>query len=181
MQPTYTHRGAFGQIRPQSEDGAGLETVTTAAPIGGVHWGHAMHEAPPEIFMNTLDYAEPIATIEQFKAALLATRDWNGIAPIQLQMIQAQCRAPGSTISPSQMAERLRLKSASAARLQYGTFARTIAEKLGYVPPQHGKSAPCWWFTLSTARASDNGATDAQVEWVMRPELVSALRTMKWA
>ena len=49
--------------------------------------------------MNALNDSSPIATTEQFKAALLATRDWNGIAPIQLQMLQAQCRAPESTIS----------------------------------------------------------------------------------
>ena len=42
---------------------------------------------------------EPIATTEEFKAALLATRDWMGISPTQLQMLQAQCRAPESTIS----------------------------------------------------------------------------------
>jgi hypothetical protein len=131
--------------------------------------------------MSALDNVEPIATIDQFKAALLAARDWNGIAPMQLQMIQAQCRAPGSTISPSQMAEQLHLQSASAARTQYGNFARVIADKLGYVPPQQGKSAPCWWFTLSTARVLQDGANDAQIEWVMRRELVTALRAMKWA
>lgn len=133
--------------------------------------------------MNALDNTEAIATIEQFKAALLATRDWNGIAPMQLQMIQAQCRAPASSISPSQMAEQLHLKSASVARLQYGNFARAVAEKLGYFPPQHGKSAPCWWFTLSTARVPQGDAGEAQGEWVwvMRQELVTALRAMKWA
>jgi hypothetical protein len=131
--------------------------------------------------MNALDNVEPIATIEQFKAALLATRDWNGIAPMHLQMIQAQCRAPESTISLSQMAEQLHLKSASAVRTQYGSFARTIAEKLGYSPPQAGKSAPCWWFTLSTARPLPHGANEAQIEWIMRRELVTALRAMKWA
>ena len=89
--------------------------------------------------MNTLDYAEPIATIDEFKAALLATRDWHGIAPMQLQMIQAQCRAAGSTISPLQMSEQLHLKSEADARVQYGTFARAIADKLGYSPPRGRK------------------------------------------
>ena len=131
--------------------------------------------------MNTLDSTEAIATMEQFKAALLAARDWNGITPMQLQMIQVQCRAPGSAISPSQMAEQLHLKSASVARIQYGNFARVIAEKLGYFPPQHGKGAPCWWFTLSTAGVLQDGAIEPQIEWVMRQELVTALHAMKWA
>ena len=131
--------------------------------------------------MNALDDAEPIATMEQFKAALLATRDWNGIAPMQLQMIQAQCRAAGSTLSPLQMSEQLHLKGAAAARLQYGAFARAIAEKLGYVPPRLGQGAPCWWFTLSTARTLQNASGEVPIEWTMRPELVTALRAMKWA
>jgi hypothetical protein len=130
--------------------------------------------------MNAYSDAAPIATIEQFKAALLATRDWNGIAPIQLQMLQTQCRAPESTISPSQMAQQLSFKSFAAARLHYGTFARAVADKLGYAPPQKGKGTPCWWFTLSTVRDAPD-AGDGQSEWIMRPELVAALRAMKWA
>ena len=131
--------------------------------------------------MNTLDDAGPIATMEEFRAALLATRDWNGIAPMQLQMIQAQCRAAGSTISPSQMSEQLHLKSTADARVRYGTFARAIAEMLGYLPPRLGKGAPCWWFTLSTTRTLHDVSGDSPIEWVMRPELVTALRAMKWA
>jgi hypothetical protein len=131
--------------------------------------------------MNALNDFGPIATMEQFKAALLATRDWNGISPMQLRMLQAQCHAPECTISASQMAEQLKLKSLAAARLQYGTFARAIADKLGYAPPQKGKGAPCWWFTLSTGRGVVDDARDSQVEWIMRPELVAALRAMNWA
>jgi len=131
--------------------------------------------------MNMLSDGGPIATIEQFKAALLAIRDWSGISPMQLQMLQAQCRAPEGTISASQMAEQLKLKNFAAARLLYGAFARAIAERLGYAPPQKGKSAPYWWFTLSTVRDSAEDASNDQIQWIMRPELVAALRAMKWA
>jgi hypothetical protein len=131
--------------------------------------------------MNVLDDAGPIATIEEFKAALLATRDWHGISPAQLQMLQAQCRAPECTISASQMADQLKLKTLAAARQQYCAFARAIADRLGYAPPQKGKAAPSWWFTLSTSRAEVDEASDDQQQWIMRPELVAALRAMKWA
>jgi hypothetical protein len=131
--------------------------------------------------MNAYTDAEPIATTEQFKAALLATRDWMGISPIQLRMLQAQCRAPESTISASQMADQLRFKNFAAARLQYGTLARAVADKLGYAPPQKGKGTTCWWFTLSTGRDGPDDAADGHLEWIMRPELVAALRTMRWA
>lgn len=125
--------------------------------------------------------AAPIATTDQFKAALLAVRDWNGISPTQLQMLQAQCRAPDCTISALQLADRLSFKNCAAARLQYGTFARAVADRLGYAPPQKGKATPSWWFTLSTGRNNHDDAGDGHFEWVMRPELVAALRAMKWA
>lgn len=124
--------------------------------------------------------AAPIATTAQFKAALLATRDWIGISPTQLQMLQAQCRAPDATITAAQLADQLRFKNFAAARLQYGTLARAIAEKLGYAPPQKGKGPVRWWFALSTGSEGHDDAGDGQFKWVMRPELVAALRAMKW-
>ncbi len=125
--------------------------------------------------------AGPIATTEQFTAALLATRDWIGISPTQLQILQAQCRAPDATITAAQLATRLSLKNSAAARLQYGTLARAIAEKLGYAPPQKGKGPVRWWFALSIANAGEDDAADGECKWIMRPELVAALRMMKWA
>jgi hypothetical protein len=125
--------------------------------------------------------AGPIATTEQFKAALLATRDWVGISPTQLQMLQAQCRAPDATISAAQLAEQLKFKNFAAARLQYGTLARAIAEKLGYAPPEKkGKGPARWWCALSVGQDGHDDA-DGQFRWTMRPELVAALRAMKWA
>jgi hypothetical protein len=129
------------------------------------------------------DYADvgPIATTDEFKAALLATRDWIGISPTQLQMLQAQCRAPESTITAAQLADQLKFKNFAAARLQYGTLARAVADKLGYAPPQKGKSPVRWWFALSIAQDGFEDAGDGHFKWTMRPELVAALRAMKWA
>ena len=131
--------------------------------------------------VNDYTDAGPIATTEEFKAALLATRDWIGISPTQLQMLQAQCRAPDATITAAQLADQLRFKNFAAARLQYGTVARAVAEKLGYAPPQKGKGAVRWWFALSIGQDGHDDAGDGQLKWTMRPELVAALRAMKWA
>ena len=131
--------------------------------------------------INDCTVQEPIATSDEFKAALLATRDWMGISPTQLQMLQAQCRAPECTITAAQIAKQLGLKSVASARLEYGTFARAVAEKLGYAPPRTGKSPVRWWFALSVGRAGLDDGGDGNFEWIMRPELVAALRTMKWA
>jgi len=130
--------------------------------------------------MSSINQDAPIATVEEFRSALLATRDWNGISPMQLRMLQAQCQAPGCAISPAQMAAQLNMKSLNTASARYGAFARAIAEKLGYAPPQKAKGPPCWWFTLSTSRPAIEKAGNAGVEWIMRPELVAALRSMRW-
>ncbi|HEV3239974.1 MAG TPA: hypothetical protein VG429_06190 [Casimicrobiaceae bacterium] len=142
-----------------------------------------MKEAGLAVRPSAHEYGDPgpIATIEEFTAALLATRDWIGISPTQLQMLQAQCRAPDATITAAQLASQLSFKNSAAARLQYGTLARAIAEKLGYAPPQKGKGPVRWWFALSIGQAGQDDAGDGQYKWIMRPELVSALRTMKWA
>src|SRR5262249_38891258 len=63
----------------------------------------------------------------------------------------------------------------------YGNFARAIGERLGYVPPKTASGTPCWWFTLSTGRATADDAKNTHGEWTMRPELVAALRAMKGA
>ena len=131
--------------------------------------------------MNDTTIDEPIATTQEFKEALLATRDWIGISPTQLQMLQAQCRAPDCTITASQIAEQLGLKNAAAARLAYAAFARAVADKLGYAPPRAGKRPVRWWFALSVGKAGVDDSGDGNFEWIMRPELVSALRAMKWA
>lgn len=133
------------------------------------------------LLTNTYADTAPIATIDQFKAALLAVRDWSGISPTQLQMLQAQCRAPEFAITASELADRLCLKDFAAARSHYGTFAHAVADRLGYEPPPVGKGKPCWWFTLSTGRDDHPDPGDGRFEWVMRPELVAALRAMKWA
>ena len=142
-----------------------------------------MKQAVVSVRQVSNEYADagPIATTAEFTAALLATRDWIGISPTQLQILQAQCRAPEATITAMQLATQLSMKNFAAARLQYGTLARAIAEKLGYAPPQKGKGPVRWWFALSIAPAGEDDAGDGEFKWIMRPELVAALRMMKWA
>ena len=131
--------------------------------------------------MNDFNDPRPIATSDEFKAALLATRDWIGISPAQLHILQAQCRASDSMITAAQIANQLALKNCAAARRQYATLARAVAEKLGYEPPGTGKGPVRWWFVLSVGRAGSEDDSDGDFEWVMRPELVAALHAMKRA
>ena len=90
---------------------------------------------------------------------------WNAIAYEGLQQIHKQ----------------LGLKSVAAARSEYAAFARAVADKLGYAPPRAGKSPIRWWYALSVGRTGLDDRGDGDFECVMRPELVTALRMMKWA
>jgi len=122
----------------------------------------------------------PIASVEQFKAALLSLRDKH-IAPSHLAMLRAQCRAPETAITATELAQAAGYESYHAANLQYGTLGCKLAGILGFTPQlTHRDGSLCWWTTLSVA---GEGAAyeDAQhFHFVMRAELAQALREMRW-
>lgn len=122
----------------------------------------------------------PIATAEQFKRALLAVRDKN-LPDTHLAMLRAQCRSPNSTITATQLAQAAEYQNYNAANLQYGTLAFNLAGHLNFDPEKRPDGTQRWWTTLSY---SVDGAADpetGQFQFIMRPELVVALRDMKWA
>lgn len=122
----------------------------------------------------------PIATVEQFKRALLAVRDKN-LPDAHLAMLRAQCRSSKSTITATQLAQAAGYQNYNAANLQYGTLAFNLAGHLNFEPEKRPDGTGCWWTTLSY---SVDGAADpesGQFQFMMRPELVEALRVMKWA
>jgi hypothetical protein len=129
-----------------------------------------------------LDYLDPtpIATNEQFKRALLAVRDRDGISPTELGMRRAHCRAPKHTITSTKLAHEADLTSYAVANLQYGTFAHAVADRLGYTPIKRDDGTTCWWFTLSVGADESDDTDESRFEWIMRPELVQALQEMKW-
>ncbi|CAN7213384.1 hypothetical protein [Massilia sp. LjRoot122] len=125
--------------------------------------------------------SNPIATSEQFKAALLALRD-KTLPSSHLAMLRAQCRAPNVTITTKQLAAAAEYENYNAANLQYGTLAMHIAEQLGFTPEErHPNGAPCWWTTLSFSRDGQLEDSTGYFQFIMRPELVAALREMRWA
>jgi hypothetical protein len=126
--------------------------------------------------MIDLSDPTPIATAEQYKAALLAVRD--RMKDTHLAMLQTHCRAPEHAISAASLAEAVGVTSASH---QYGTFARWIADILNYNPNQKSGGSFRWWRALAIGRPGAKETVDGQSEWIMRPELVAVLQAMKWA
>jgi hypothetical protein len=130
-----------------------------------------------------LDYLDPtpIATGEQFKRALLAIRDRDGISQTELAMLRAHCRAPKHTITSTKLSHEAGLTNYAVANLQYGILAHAVADRLGYTPIKRDDGTTCWWFTLSVGADGSADTDESHFEWIMRPELVQALQEMKWA
>jgi hypothetical protein len=90
-----------------------------------------------------------VASVEQFKTALLTLRDKN-LPSSHFAMLRAQCRAPNTAITATQLAEAADYESYHAANLQYGTLAFNLAGILGFTPRlMHRDGSLCWWTTLS--------------------------------
>ncbi|MVW64171.1 hypothetical protein GPY61_30000 [Massilia sp. NEAU-DD11] len=125
--------------------------------------------------------ASSVASVEQYKSALLALRDKN-LPSSHFAMLRAQCRAPDTAITATQLAEAVGYESYHAANLQYGTLAFNLAGILGFTPQlMHRDGSLCWWTTLSVAGEGAAYEDAQQFHFVMRPELVQALREMRWA
>lgn len=124
---------------------------------------------------------EAIATSEQFKKALLVLRDKN-LPESHFAMLRAQCRAAGSTVTATQLAAAAKYENYNAANLQYGTLAFNLASVLGFLPAlKHADGSPCWWTALSYADEGQTEEGTGHFQFIMRPELVQALREMRWA
>lgn len=131
--------------------------------------------------MDEYSNPTPIATVEQFKAALLAVRDRVGLSAKELAMLRAHCRAPNNTISTVRLAQETGYPSYSTANLQYGKLAHNIADALHYIPGPFASGEAHWWRTMAYGNDAVPQTDDGHYEWRMRPELVQALQEMRWA
>ncbi len=125
--------------------------------------------------------SKPVATPEQFKKALLTVRDKH-LPSSHFAMLRAQCRAPQTTITATQLAAAAEYENYNAANLQYGTLAFNIAAALGFTPDERRVDGSlCWWTTLSYSNENQAEENTGYFQFIMRPELVAALREMRWA
>jgi hypothetical protein len=127
-----------------------------------------MHKAPA-----------PIATTAQFKLALLALRDKN-LPEAHLAMLKAQCKNEGGRITSTKLAEAAGYESYTGANLQYGTLALNLTAFIDYTPPKGKNGLPLWWTALSYSLDGNSEPETGHFQFIMRPELVAALREMKW-
>ena len=126
----------------------------------------------------------PLATSADYRQALLAVRDLRTTNPAVwtqwVSLLTTHYAMPGHAATPAQLAAANRLKSPSAANLNYGKLAHAVASQLGYCPParQEGKGDPMWWMTLSTG--NELSQRDEEFQYTMHPQLAGALEAMRW-
>jgi hypothetical protein len=84
------------------------------------------------------------------------------------------------TISLDHLAELLSLASSSGARNAYRNYAHLIADELKFVPGSVSNK-PVWLCAIAYGLPDADAKMDGEYEWIMRPELVEAMQTMKWA
>jgi hypothetical protein len=126
--------------------------------------------------MSDFNDPAPIATPEQYRAALLAIRQ--RMTEGQLKMLQAHCRSEGHSASTDRLAEACDMPTAFSAR--YIAFAQWIATELKYAP-KVGANKKMWLHALAYGRPDSKKTMNGQYELIMRPELVETLQAMKWA
>ena len=118
---------------------------------------------------------------EAYKKALLKLRDDDHLSNTKyLQMLKAQYTSENHTITATNLALSVGFKNFNAANLQYGTMAHLIADYVGYNPPSRKNGEPMWFFTLSDGNEASDETVDGHFEFVMWPELVEALKELKW-
>lgn len=122
--------------------------------------------------------AMPIATVDQYKRALLTLRD-RGLPTTYLTMLKAQYAANGA-ITSTKLAEAAGYENYNAANLHYGTLARHLAEILGYQPPPREDGSRMWWTCISYSEEGLVEPTSGHFTFLMRPELEQALAEMHW-
>ena len=125
--------------------------------------------------MSDFNDPTPIATPEQYRAALLAVRQ--RMTKVQLKMMQVHCRSIDHSSSTNRLAEAVGMPTPSYAKTAYSNYAHWIAHELKYAPGP-GTKNQMWLHSLAYLREK---TLDGQHEWIMRPELVVTLQSMKWA
>jgi predicted HNH restriction endonuclease len=121
----------------------------------------------------------PIATADEFRDALLQVRNRVGISPTDLRVFRAFCAAPDHTLTAPKLAQAAGVSGWQEANLRFGTLSRSIGEALHFTPSKRSNGSLRWWMAAAHGAGADEEDTD-YFQWVLRPELVEALRSMRW-
>ncbi|MGI1671815.1 MAG: hypothetical protein K6L74_16035 [Neptuniibacter sp.] len=124
----------------------------------------------------------PNISKDEYIEALKYVRDKHHISGDHsyIQLIRAHGAAENSRITMTQLADELGYENFNAANLHYGKYAHLIANALNF-QPQTGKDGnPIWWMTLASGEPGVDLSSNGHFEIQMHPELLNALKHMRW-
>src|SRR5688572_26773737 len=119
-----------------------------------------------------------IATVKDYCEALLKVRD--GLSDSDLAMLRAFCHAPENTLTATKLAESVNLASWRAANLRFGLLAQRIGQALAFTPSKRPNGTLRQWQSAAYGAGDDEKET-GHFQWTLRPELVEAMKSMRWA
>lgn len=124
---------------------------------------------PPNEFGTAQDYYEALVKLKR-----------ESISPKHLEMLEAHLAAPNHTATWADLAEAVGYSSYKIVNLQYGKFARRLADQLGIAePPLADQFRGGFWLYVLVDWAHERGRL-GHTAYVMRPPLVSALKRLGW-
>lgn len=122
---------------------------------------------------SAIEYAEAFGRLGKLPAAYEA-------------MLDAHLNAPDHCITATQLADAAGYENYNAANLHYGKLGQMLAEELNYNPPLREDGTVIWTATIAgwdeaadtdrLDRAMQRREDDGHFEWIMRPQVVEALR-----
>jgi hypothetical protein len=110
-------------------------------------------------------------TVEAYTQALQALDEQNRIAERQRQMLMVHYHAPDRVITATELAEAVGYKGHRGINLWYGKLAKSVAEDVGYQPPEG-------YTYLSTLVTFKKEAIPYPMR--LRPNVVKALEALGW-
>jgi hypothetical protein len=119
------------------------------------------------------DNLPDVPTPEEYKAALLACRPAMK-GKKYLEMLRANYRAPGHTVTAEELADAVDLPSYSAANLQYGNYAKELNKVLERTTKYHVA------LLVSFNANGEPPGENELVSWTMLPPLATALEELGW-
>ena len=120
--------------------------------------------------------ANDTVTSKDFENALLASRA--DISKQQRDMLEAHFRAPNYTLTATQLAQAAGYSDYSTANLQYGLLGKTLAARLSFQPEKRNDGSRIWTTVIATG--NPDLPEDTHFQWIMRPQLVEALKNLPW-
>lgn len=115
-------------------------------------------------------------TADHFKKALLA--EYDAITDSNREMLKAHYQADEYTLTATELATAAGYDNYSLANLQYGTLGKLLGAHLPIEPEQKEDGTPIW--TTILAEGDPEQLEGEHYRWIMRPELVRALKELPW-